>query len=91
MNHEDIIKATADQEPAVSIGEESQEQPEPSGPVPFLQGSFALYVTPGGDIVLSTHTEQTGDQRVKVPAFVVRQAKKQNPALAAILDTRRAA
>lgn len=64
--------------------------PTPAGPVPLIQGTFALYATDSGDVVLSTWTDTMGAQQVKVPRFVVNQARRQNPAIAALLDARKA-
>jgi hypothetical protein len=61
-------------------------EPQPEGHVPFLKGTFALYLTPKGDVILATNSDMAGDQTVRVPAFVVKQARKSNPMLAAAFE-----
>jgi len=68
-----------------------RELPVPEGPEPFMSGTFALYATPKGDVVLATSTDLTGEKTVKVPRLVVAQAKRGNPMLAEILDRARKA
>jgi hypothetical protein len=55
-------------------------------PEPFLTGSFAMYATGSGEIILATHTNIMGEQKTRVPRFVVNQAKRSNPMLAQILE-----
>lgn len=61
--------------------------PPPENPPrePFLQGSFAMFATDSGDVILATNTNLMGDQTTKVPRFVVNQAKRANPMLASLL------
>lgn len=67
----------------VQAPEREEGAPEP---IPFLQGSFAMYATGGGEVVLATHTDLMGDQVVKVPKFVVNQARRSNPEIAKLLE-----
>lgn len=62
--------------------------PPPDSPPrkPFLQGSFAMFTTDSGDVILATNTNLMGDQITRVPRFVVNQAKRGNPMLRAILE-----
>lgn len=65
--------------------------PAPAGPEPLVSGTFAVFVTKQGDVILSTFTERTGDQQMRVPRFIVAQAKRQNPTLAKLLSGEAAA
>jgi hypothetical protein len=69
----------------VMIDPEIPPRPETAPREPFLQGSFAMFTTDSGDVVLATNTNLMGDQITKVPRFVVNQAKRANPMLAALL------
>lgn len=62
------------------------EAPTPAPPEPFLRGSFAMYATEKGDVILATNTNVMGEQVTRVPKFIVNQAKRGNPMLAAILN-----
>lgn len=55
-------------------------------PEPFLTGSFAMYATEKGEIILATNTSLMGEQTTRVPKFIVSQAKRANPMLAQILE-----
>jgi hypothetical protein len=52
----------------------------------FLEGSFAMFATPTGDVILVTNTNLMGEQITRVPRFVVRQAARSNPAIREILE-----
>lgn len=62
------------------------EAPAPAPPEPFLTGSFAMFATEKGDVILATNTSLMGEQTTRVPRFIVNQAKRSNPTLAAILN-----
>lgn len=55
-------------------------------PEPFLKGTFAMYATSKGDVVLATTTNLMGDKVTRVPRIVVKQAARGNPLLAEILE-----
>ena len=48
---------------------------ESGSPEPFMQGTFALYETPDGGMVLSYFSEMTGQQQQVIPPFLVKQGR----------------
>ena len=53
--------------------------PPPSGPVPLLEGTFAIFATPTEEIVVAYRPRgATEDKRFVVPSFVVRMATQQS-------------
>lgn len=67
----------------------TEETPAAAPAEPFLTGSFAMYATESGDVILATNTNLMGDQVTRVPKFIVNQAKRSNPTLAQILDRKK--
>ncbi len=67
---------------------DTEQTPAPAAapPRPFLAGTFALYRTPKGEVVVSVFTEMTGDRQMKVPRLMVRKAIAQNPLLAQLME-----
>lgn len=48
---------------------------DPPAPVPFLQGTFALYVTPGGGAVLAYRAKgSSDDKQLMIPPFILQMA-----------------
>lgn len=65
-------------EAPIDLGTAVATSPAPAGPpapVPFLEGSFALYSTPDGSVVMAYRTK--GEEQVKhlhIPAFILTMA-----------------
>lgn len=67
------VAAVAAKHPAPAPAE------QPAGPVPVLEGTFAIFVTPTEEIVVAYRPRGADDdKRFVVPAFVVRMATQQS-------------
>lgn len=44
----------------------------PQGPTPIIQGTFAIFTTPDGGMVLTYFTEEQGEGKQIIPPFLVK-------------------